>query len=113
MFINTVQTALEATKAIDLQILDVSSLTAITDTMIICTGTSTRHTKALAENLLKAMAENDRDAVGIEGDTAGEWILIDLNDIVVHIMLASTREFYQLESLWDVTSYTVSEAGAA
>lgn len=91
---------LEDVKAKDIVILDVRSLTDIADAMVVCSGSSNRHTRALAENLLVAGKARGLSAVGVEGQEYGDWILVDLGDVVVHIMLPETREFYGLEKLW-------------
>lgn len=93
--------ALEDAKALDIQIIDVRKLTDITDFMLICNGTSDRHTKSLARNVQDALNEREVKPASTEGEETGEWVLIDYIDIVIHIMKKETREYYDLESLWD------------
>lgn len=93
--------ALEDLKAIDITTLDVRGLTSITDIMIICTGRSNRHVKSLADNVVKAAKKHKLSYINQEGEQAGEWIIVDLADVVVHIMLSDTRSFYKLEDLWE------------
>jgi len=92
---------LEDAKAIDITRIDVRALTDITDRMIICHGTSDRHVSALARQVVKALSVAGVSASSVEGDDTGEWILIDFNDALVHIMKREVREYYDLESLWD------------
>lgn len=93
--------ALEDLKGMDITAMDVRSLTSIADYMIICTSRSSRHGKALADNVAIKAKENKASCVRTEGDKDGEWILVDLGDVVVHIMLANARSFYSLEDLWE------------
>lgn len=96
--------ALEDIKAIDIRVLNVSHLTDVTDHLIIASGASNRQVKALSENvLMKCKAQNER-SIGVEGLDQGEWVLIDYGVVVVHLMLPDTREFYDLERLWDITA---------
>lgn len=94
--------ALDEGKGQNLVDLDVHDKTAMTDHMVICTGTSQRHVKSLAENLAMSAKEAGHKAQGIEGLDEGEWVLVDLGAVVVHVMQAQTRAFYQLEKLWTV-----------
>jgi ribosome-associated protein len=95
--------ALEDLKGVDIKILNVRDLTTIADAMVICTGTSNRHVKSLAENVVDMARQRGFRALGIEGLGEGEWVLVDLNGVLVHVMQAQTRLFYQLEKLWDMS----------
>ena len=95
-------TALEDMKAIDVRVIDVRKLTSITDIMVIASGTSTRHIKAIADNITLDAKKFGVTALGVEGDKGSEWILVDLADVVVHVMTPKIREFYALEKLWSV-----------
>ena len=93
--------ALNNLKAIDLITIDVHEITTITDVMIICSGSSNRHVKSLAENVVKQAKEHHVSYIKVEGEDEGEWIIVDLADVVIHIMLPTTRSFYNLEDLWE------------
>ena len=94
--------ALQAIKGVDIRVIDVRGLTAITDRMVIVSGTSSRHIKALAENVVLEAKQHGFAALGVEGEDSTGWILVDLTDVVVHIMMPEIREFYALEKLWSV-----------
>lgn len=93
---------LEDMKAERITQLDVRHLTTITDTMVVATGRSDRHVRAIADELLERCTERAVKPLGVEGAERGEWVLVDLGDVVVHIMLAQVRDFYDIEKLWDI-----------
>ncbi|XGA81277.1 ribosome silencing factor [Halomonas sp. CH40] len=92
--------ALEELKARDITHLDVAKLTDVTDLMIIASGTSTRHVSALAQNLVEKAKEQELQPRGVEGGANADWVLVDLGDVVVHVMLPEARALYDLERLW-------------
>ena len=92
--------ALESRKGRDILALDVGSLTDITDFMIIASGTSNRHVGALVDQVIEAARQHRNRPLGVEGRDTCEWVLVDLGDIVVHVMQSAIREFYDLERLW-------------
>ncbi len=94
--------ALEDLKGVDIQVLDVRGITAITDFMVIASGTSDRHVKALANSVQQQARERGIKPLGVEGEQDCEWILVDLRDVVVHVMLPRVRDFYNLEKLWNL-----------
>ena len=98
--------ALEEVKAKDIVKLDVSDLTTVTDYMVEASGTSNRHVKALADAVAEKAKEAGHRPAGIEGEDGGEWVLLDLGDTLVHVMLPRVREFYNLEKLWSLSPAT-------
>lgn len=92
--------ALEQLKGLDIETLDVKRRTTVTDLMVICTGTSGRHVKSLADNVVAKVKEKKMKPLGVEGDKDGEWVLIDLGDVIVHVMQQRARDYYGLERLW-------------
>jgi ribosome-associated protein len=96
----TAVTALEDIKARDIKVLDVRKLTSLYDTLVIATAESNRQVKSLARNVRDKLKEAGADILGVEGEDAGEWVLVDAGDIVVHIMQPAVRAHYNLEELW-------------
>ena len=92
--------ALEALKAIDVVVLDVRDRSSFTDYMIFASGTSSRHVASIAESVIERAKDSKTPPLGIEGEDIGEWILVDLGDAIVHIMLPEIRAYYELEKLW-------------
>lgn len=92
---------LNDSKANDIVVIDVGELTSITDTMIICSGRSTRHVTSIAESLVTAAKKKRLSYINLEGEEVGEWVIVDLAEVVVHVMTAATRTYYNLEDLWE------------
>lgn len=104
--------ALHDLKGLDVTVIDARGASALTDFVVVVTGTSDRHLRALAGSVQRQAKEAGVVPLGTEGETAGEWVLVDLRDVVVHVMLPRTRAFYQLEKLWGVaTPLTVGVGG--
>lgn len=96
------EAALEDMKARDIRVIDVRKLTTVTDYMIIASGTSDRHVRSIADRLVEKATAAGCEPLGMEGEEAGEWVLVDLQDVVVHVMLGKMRDFYKLENLWEM-----------
>ena len=99
-----VVSTLEDLKAIDIQHVDVSGYSPLTDCFVIASGNSSRHVKSMAEKLIALAKALGNPPLGVEGHRLGEWVLVDLNDVIVHLMLPQTRAFYNLEKLWEASS---------
>ena len=99
-----VLTALEDFKAIDVQSIDVSNQNPLTELFVIATGNSSRHVKSMAENLVMRAKAAGCPPLGVEGQRQADWVLVDLNDVIVHLMLPQARAFYNLEKLWQASS---------
>ena len=102
---------LEDLKARDLVVLDVSDRSSVTQYMLICSGNSKQHVRSIAEHVALEMKKIKMQPLGVEGQSAGEWVLVDLGDVVVHVMQDDTRDFYQLEKLWVNSEQAASRAG--
>lgn len=102
--LKVVQEALLDVKAKDITALDVTGISNVADAIVIASGTSTRHVKALANNVADEARKAGFRPIGMEGESDAEWILVDLDIVVVHLMLPTARKFYDLESLWRTVS---------
>ena len=101
--------ALEDLKAEDITVLDVQGKTTVTDWLIIATGSSSRHVKSLANNVAAEARNAGQRTIGSEGEVDGEWVLVDLGDVIVHVMQRQVREYYDLESLWSIDAVNRQE----
>jgi ribosome-associated protein len=110
---NAIIEALENLKGKNIVTLDVRTLTDVMDTLIIVSGTSNRHTRSLAENLVDETKKKGFRANGIEGLEGGDWVLVDYFDTVVHVMQEQTRDYYELEKLWSMTPASRADAGTS
>lgn len=102
ILLEAVQAAVAELKANDVVEIDVRDKTSICDFMVIASGTSSRHVKAIADEVVRHAKKLDCQPLGVEGENEAEWVLVDLGDVVVHLMLPRVREFYALERLWTV-----------
>jgi len=100
--LESVHAAVEELKARDVTEIDVRGKSSVTDFMVVASGTSTRHVKAIADEVVRFARKLDVQPLGVEGEGEAEWVLVDLGDVVVHVMLPRVREFYALERLWTV-----------
>ena len=106
-------TALEDIKAKDIEVINTAKVSAMFDRVIIATGDSNRQVKALARSVHDKVKEAGGTVIGVEGEDAGEWVLVDLGDIVVHVMQPAVRAYYNLEELWKITPKRTRKKSAA
>ncbi|MBF0606778.1 MAG: ribosome silencing factor [Magnetococcales bacterium] len=112
--LKTIVNALEDKKAEDISILRLQSLTAITDYFVICTGTNPPQIKAIADNVERRLRDSGVKPLGIEGLRGAQWVLMDYNDVLIHVFTPQMRDYYQLERLWlDAPSMTAQELRAS
>ncbi|MGB0663513.1 MAG: ribosome silencing factor [Pontibacterium sp.] len=97
-----VQLTLEDMKARDLTVLDVAQKSTVTDYMVIATGTSRRHVASVAQEIIEKVKEAGLQPIGVEGQKSADWVLVDIGDVVVHVMMQDARTFYDLERLWSM-----------
>ena len=99
-----VLSTLEELKAVDVKSVDVTGLSPLTDHFVVASGNSTRHVKSMADKLVQAAKALGVQPLGVEGEREAQWILVDLNDIIVHLMLPQARAFYNIEKLWEASN---------
>lgn len=110
--LRAVHGAVDELKAKDVTEIDVRGKSSVTDYMVIASGTSTRHVKSIADEVVRHVKSLDVQPLGVEGEREAEWVLVDLGDVVVHVMLPRVREFYALERLWTVGDQPPDGEGA-
>ena len=98
-----VVTALDDLKAKNVNVLDVRDFNSVTDVMVIAEGNSSRHVKSIANSVIESAKAAGERPLGVEGENNAEWVLVDLGDVVVHVMQSEVRNFYQLDKLWQIT----------
>lgn len=91
---------IEDMKARDIHVIDVTGKSSVTDTLVVCSGNSKRHVTSIAENLITEAKQANMPPLAVEGQDIGEWVLVDMGDVVLHVMQDSIRDYYQLEKLW-------------
>ncbi|MEO6186072.1 MAG: ribosome silencing factor [Steroidobacteraceae bacterium] len=101
--VKNVVAALEDMKAVNVKVMDVRRVTDVADCMVLASGNSDRHVRSIADRVVERAKAAGFRPMGMEGERDGEWVLVDLNDVIVHVMLPRVREFYGLEELWEVS----------
>jgi len=99
--VKTITAALDDLKAVNVKIMDVRKVTDVADCMVLASGNSDRHVRSIADRVVERARDAGFRPIGVEGQRDGEWVLVDLNDVLVHVMLPRVREFYRLEDLWE------------
>jgi ribosome-associated protein len=107
-----VTAALDDMKAVNVKVMDVRGLTDIADVMVVASGNSDRHVRSIADRVIEKAKESGFRPLGVEGAREGEWVLVDLQDIVLHVMLPRVREFYSLERMWETETPAVANAAS-
>ncbi|HYP80270.1 MAG TPA: ribosome silencing factor [Steroidobacteraceae bacterium] len=108
--VKTVAAALDDMKAVNVKVLDVRPVTDVSDCMVLASGNSDRHVRSIADRVVERAKAAGFRPIGVEGERDGEWVLVDLNDVIVHVMLPRVREFYGLENLWELTPTKAARA---
>jgi ribosome-associated protein len=106
VLLNIIETVLDDKKAQKITVIDVHGRTSVTDYMVIATGTSNRHLASISQYVAEAVKEKGFKPLGIEGDQGSDWVLVDLGDVILHLMTEQSRDYYQLEKLWSVPAAT-------
>jgi ribosome-associated protein len=106
--VKTVTAALDDMKAANVKVLDVRKVTDVSDCMVLASGNSDRHVRSIADRVVERAKAAGFRPIGVEGQRDGEWVLVDLNDVLVHVMLPRVREFYGLEELWEPAPATAA-----
>lgn len=101
--VKLVETELDLRKGLHIKTLDVRNKTSITDFMVVVSATSARHAKSLGDYVIEKVKEYGIQPLGVEGQNGSDWVLLDLGDVILHIMAGQAREYYQLEKLWSVS----------
>ena len=108
--VKSVVAALDDMKAVNVKVLDVRKVTDVADCMVLASGNSDRHVRSIADRVVERAKAGGFRPMGVEGQRDGEWVLVDLNDVIVHVMLPRVREFYGLEGLWETIPVRPSSA---
>lgn len=103
-----VNDALADMKAQNVVTLDVGGMTSIADRIVVASGTSSRHVRSIADRVIERVKENGIKPLGVEGDATAEWVLVDIGDVIVHVMTPATRQYYDLERLWSMAPQAVA-----